>query len=267
MENFMSYFDIVSTTSQLPMDVILVRVVVAFVLGLIICGVTYLTYSNTKFDKSVLHSKLIITVVSAMIINVIGDNIARAFGLWGALSFIRFRTTLRDTKDTAIFFYSVATGMACGLGQFEIAFGGLVVMIPILIFLRYVPIFDMHQCLIKFNYTAKTVAPAPEAAVIVPVEGEPPAEAAPVTIAPAPSSPLNDSLIHQKYMLDVKKILETSLKQNRVRFDLTDVSSKNLRLTYRVRLSMEKAYIIAYKIVEANKQLIESFTIDLDDSD
>jgi uncharacterized membrane protein YraQ (UPF0718 family) len=53
MENFLNYFDIVSTTSQLPLDIILIRVVVAFVLGLIICGVTYLTYSNTKFDKSV----------------------------------------------------------------------------------------------------------------------------------------------------------------------------------------------------------------------
>jgi hypothetical protein len=141
--------------------------------------------------------------------------------------------------------------MACGLGQFEIAFGGLVVMIPILIFLRYVPLFDMKQCLIKFSYLPKIAAAQPETL--------PESETTPV-----PAS--NDSLIHQKYMLDVKKILETSLKQNRVRFDLTDISSKNLRLTYRVRLTMEKAYVIAYKIVEPTSSS-STFTIDLDNSD
>ncbi len=255
-DNFMSYFDIVSTTSQLPLDIILTRVVVAFIFGLIICSVTYLTYSNTKFDKSVLHSKLIITVVSAMIINVIGDNIARAFGLWGALSFIRFRTTLRDTKDAAIFFYSVATGMACGLGQFEIALGGLVVMIPILIFLRYVPVFDMKQCLIRFTFIPKAL-PAP-------VETPETAETAE---AQATHKAANADIFGQKHMLDVKKLLENALKQSRVRFDMTDLSMKNFRLTYRVRLSMEKAYMVGYRILESNKSVLESFSIDLDDTD
>jgi len=71
--------------------------------------------------------------------------------LFGALSFIRFRTTLRDTKDTALFFYSVATGIACGLGYFAIAAIGVLIVTPVMFLLRYIPYFNFHYIEVNFR--------------------------------------------------------------------------------------------------------------------
>jgi uncharacterized membrane protein YhiD involved in acid resistance len=56
---------------------------------------------------------------------VIGDNVARAFSLVGALSIVRFRTVVRDTQDTAYVIFSVAVGMAVGAGHPGLALSGL----------------------------------------------------------------------------------------------------------------------------------------------
>ena len=50
----------------------------------------------------------------AMVTQVIGDNVARAFSLVGALAIVRFRTVVRDTQDTAFVMLSVVVGMAVG---------------------------------------------------------------------------------------------------------------------------------------------------------
>ena len=59
-----------------------------------------------------------------MVIMIIGNNLARAFALVGALSIIRFRTVVKDTKDTAYIFWSLASGMATGTGSYFLAIAG-----------------------------------------------------------------------------------------------------------------------------------------------
>jgi uncharacterized membrane protein YhiD involved in acid resistance len=61
------------------------------------------------------------------VILVIGNNIARAFGLVGAMSIIRFRTAVRDTMDMVFIFLSLAIGMACGVGLSLVALLGVIV--------------------------------------------------------------------------------------------------------------------------------------------
>ena len=61
---------------------------------------------------------VLLTVLIGMISSVIGDNIARAFSLVGALAIVRFRTIVEDTRDTAFVIYSVVMGMAAGLGSY-----------------------------------------------------------------------------------------------------------------------------------------------------
>ena len=60
-----------------------------------------------------------------MVTQVIGDNVARAFSLVGALSIVRFRTVVRDTQDTAYVIFAVAVGMAVGAGHPGLAASGL----------------------------------------------------------------------------------------------------------------------------------------------
>lgn len=127
------------------------RVAIASLFGIFIAFLNFLTYTGTKYERSSVHAQILITITSSLIINVIGNNIAWALGLFGALSFVRFRTTLRDTKDTAVFFYSVATGIACGLGYFGVAAIGAIVVTPMLFILKYIPAFNFHYIDVTFR--------------------------------------------------------------------------------------------------------------------
>ena len=64
-----------------------------------------------------------------MVIMIIGNNLARAFALVGALSIIRFRTVVKDTKDTAYIFWSLAAGMAAGTGSYFLAIIGTIIIL------------------------------------------------------------------------------------------------------------------------------------------
>jgi hypothetical protein len=63
-----------------------------------------------------------------MVTQVIGDSVARAFSLVGALSIVRFRTVVRDTQDTAFVIFAVVVGMACGASDPRVAVIGIVVV-------------------------------------------------------------------------------------------------------------------------------------------
>ena len=69
-------------------------------------------------------TNVFVSVIVCMVIMIIGNNLARAFALVGALSIIRFRTVVKDTKDTAYIFWSLASGMATGTGSYFLAFAG-----------------------------------------------------------------------------------------------------------------------------------------------
>ena len=72
-----------------------------------------------------------------MIWLVVGDNLVRAFGLAGTIGLIRYRTVVRDPKDTTILLFSMVMGMACGLGQFVVALLGTAVIVCVLSFLYF----------------------------------------------------------------------------------------------------------------------------------
>jgi hypothetical protein len=60
-----------------------------------------------------------------MVTQVIGDNVARAFSLVGALSIVRFRTVVRDTQDTAYVIFAVVVGMAVGAADLWVGIIGI----------------------------------------------------------------------------------------------------------------------------------------------
>ena len=76
-------------------------------------------------------------MVTSIVIMVIGNNLARAFGLVGAMSIIRFRTVLKDTRDIAFIFFGLAAGMAAGAGNHIIGLTGGIVIIFAILFLHW----------------------------------------------------------------------------------------------------------------------------------
>jgi hypothetical protein len=93
---------------------IAVRLVVALVLGAVVSLVYRLTRDEATPPSSFPTTLVLLTVLIAMVTQVIGDNVARAFSLVGALSIVRFRTVVRDTEDTAFVIFAVVVGMGVG---------------------------------------------------------------------------------------------------------------------------------------------------------
>ena len=99
----------------LTMSDLLGNLLTAVICGLIISVVYRLTHKE-NCSPSFVNSLIILPIVTAVVILLIGNNVARAFGLVGAMSIIRFRTALRDTQDIIFIFFALAIGMAAGVG-------------------------------------------------------------------------------------------------------------------------------------------------------
>src|SRR6187551_3244856 len=105
---------------------ILGRLVAAMVLG----GIVAQVYRRSRAEpaSSFTVTLVLLAILIAMVTQVIGDNVARAFSLVGALSIVRFRTVVRDTQDTAYVIFAVAIGMAMGANHPSVALCGLLVV-------------------------------------------------------------------------------------------------------------------------------------------
>ena len=105
------------------------RLGIAAALGLIVAVVYRLSHGRLARDSRTLVGTLVLlTVLLAMVTMVIGDSVARAFGLVGALSIVRFRTVVDDTRDTAFVIFAVVVGMAVGTGLVLVAVIGIPVV-------------------------------------------------------------------------------------------------------------------------------------------
>lgn len=93
------------------------RILFASIIAFLISIVSLFT-THTKIQKSQVHSYILGTIIFAVMINVLGKNLALAIGIFGSLSFIQFRTTMRDPKDTTLFFYSIIMGVSSGSGNY-----------------------------------------------------------------------------------------------------------------------------------------------------
>ena len=106
---------------------ILARLLVALAFGIVIAAIYEFTRRNQGPSSSFAMTLLMLCVLIAMVTQVIGDNVARAFSLVGALSIVRFRTVVRDTQDTAYVILAVTVGMAVGAHSLWVASIGIAV--------------------------------------------------------------------------------------------------------------------------------------------
>jgi hypothetical protein len=93
---------------------VLIRLLLALVLGGAVAWIYRRTRKGAEIVNSFPATLVLLAVLIAMVTQVIGDNVARAFSLVGALSIVRFRTVVRDTQDTAYVIFAVVVGMAVG---------------------------------------------------------------------------------------------------------------------------------------------------------
>lgn len=116
--NIFSDFFVVPPLVTLGADV--VRVLLSFALGVFIVNVYIWTHAKVP-QKSFTDTLIILCMLISVVMVIIGDSIARAFSLVGALSIIRFRTAIQDPRDIGFVFYALGVGMAVGAGSPSVA--------------------------------------------------------------------------------------------------------------------------------------------------
>src|SRR5262245_60837267 len=109
--------------SRSHFETILVRLVCAAVLGSVIAYRIWRRAIPTALPatRETAQAQVLIAVAGALIISVIGDSTARAFGLVGLGGFIRFRSGIKDPREAAVMFIMIGIGMACGHGSLPLA--------------------------------------------------------------------------------------------------------------------------------------------------
>lgn len=103
-------------------------IVLSFVLALIIAWTYQTTYRGVSYTQSYVHTLILMAMVVAIIMLIIGSNIARAFALVGALSIIRFRNAVKDTRDVGYIFFAMGIGMATGTRFYLLAIISTLIM-------------------------------------------------------------------------------------------------------------------------------------------
>ncbi len=119
-----------------PLEHILGSLLVAMICGLCISALYRFTYEGPQYSPRFARAQVFLAMITAMVIMTIGNNLARAFGLVGAMSIIRFRTAVKDTQDIVFIFFSLAAGMAAGVQQFKLAIAGTILIGFLIYFLN-----------------------------------------------------------------------------------------------------------------------------------
>ena len=126
-----------------PADVFL-AMSVASLLVFVLASVYRYTHRGTSYSQSFIITLFLMAVSTSVVMMIIGSNIARAFSLVGALSIIRFRTAMKDARDTGYLFAAMIAGMGCGT-DFYLAAIMLTAFIAVLMLILHVSDYGIKQ--------------------------------------------------------------------------------------------------------------------------
>jgi hypothetical protein len=74
-----------------------------------------------KRSSPVVQTQIILSIIGALVMIVVGNSLARAFGVVGAAGLVRYRAKIEDPKDAGVMLTTLAVGLACGIGVYGIA--------------------------------------------------------------------------------------------------------------------------------------------------
>ena len=119
-----------TNTESLQITVILMNNVVALATAFFIMFTYKISYDGSAYSHKFNISLGSVTIITAMIMSVISNNVALSLGMVGALSIIRFRTAVKDVRDATYIFWAIAAGIGCGVSQYAlIAIGSVFLLL------------------------------------------------------------------------------------------------------------------------------------------
>jgi uncharacterized membrane protein YhiD involved in acid resistance len=209
-------------------QILLLSLLLAFILGQIIAWVYYFTHSGLSYSRSYVQSLILLTVVVAMVMAVIGNNIITAVGLMGALALIRFRNIIKDTRDVAFIFCALVVGMAAGSQRYLTAIIGTIILSLIAIYLHLTN-FGMHEphnAFLRFSLKGHIASDHPVSAILKRFCGN-------FILISAQDSSFGTSMVEYAYQLMVKN----ADKNERMLAELQGIEGiENISLTMQEQL-------------------------------
>lgn len=134
----MDIFNFQDLTSEFTViDVVLVFLL-SFALSAFIGWIYMITHRGSSYTQSFVFTLVLNGMVVALVMMIVGSNVARAFSLVGALSIIRFRNAVKETRDVGFIFFTMAIGMAVGTQFYTLAvIGAVLISLIILLMVRF----------------------------------------------------------------------------------------------------------------------------------
>lgn len=127
--------EFMKSTGDLTVEVIILRLFAATVLAGFIFLSYRISHMGAVYSKKFNISLLPLTIVTATVMIVIGNNLALSLGMVGALSIVRFRTAVKDSRDTIYIFWTIVVGICCGVGEYPVAaIGSAFIFLTLLVF-------------------------------------------------------------------------------------------------------------------------------------
>ena len=129
-------FDYIQQSNAiLTAELVIINMLVTFFVASFIYWVYKKTYTGVMYSKSFNITLLLTSMVTAMVMMVIGSNLALSLGMVGALSIIRFRSAIKDPRDIGFLFWGIGAGLSAGTGSYLIALiGSIIIAIIIFVF-------------------------------------------------------------------------------------------------------------------------------------
>ena len=147
---------------------IIINIIISFFYGLLISYIYKKTHKGLSYSQSFMITNIFLSVIVCVVIMTIGNSISRAFALVGALSIIRFRTVIKDSKDIVYIFWSLTAGLACGTGSYFLVFASASLISIIALILHKTNFGSIYKSefILQFTYFAKNTESKTEASYL-----------------------------------------------------------------------------------------------------
>ena len=114
-------YELFESTGELTVETIVLRMAAASILACFIYLSYRISHDGSIYSRKFNVSLVVLTMITTTVMIVIGNNIALSLGMVGALSIVRFRTAIKDARDTMYIFWTIVVGICCGSGDYLVA--------------------------------------------------------------------------------------------------------------------------------------------------
>ena len=162
MDSLSDLFHPVQTAQSQLADRLLLALLVAFVIGQMNAWCYKWTHRGVSYSRGFTQALVLISIVAALSMSLVASNTLIAVGLLGGLAIIRFRTVVRDARDTAYVFLCLICGMAAGFGCHATAIVGAVAANAVAAYLHVTGFGAWHapDNMLRFQIPAETLRDA-----------------------------------------------------------------------------------------------------------